>query len=105
MLSDGLRIIDGASAGAWIEPRLTGEFGAVTLQVPKGFEAYARIFHPASDPEGRSVRSAEVAKACGTVPHPEMQRDAILALADAAELGCSYTPNDPNVVNWEPADT
>lgn len=104
MLSDGLRIIDGASAGAWIEPRLAGEVGAVTLQVPKGFEAYARIFHPASDPEGGPVRWAEVAKACGTVPHREMQWHAILGLADADELGGSYNPNDPNGVKWAGSD-
>jgi hypothetical protein len=41
MHSDDLEVIDGAAAGAWIKPRLGAEFGAVTLQVPKGYEAYA----------------------------------------------------------------
>jgi hypothetical protein len=103
MLGDGLEIIDGF-AGAWIEPRLGGEFGVVTLQVPEGFEAYARVFHPASDSEGKSVSWAEVAKVCGTIPHREMQWHAILGLADADELGCSYTANDPTGVKWAGSD-
>jgi len=71
--SADLVVVDGLSAGAWIEPRLGGEFGAVTLQVPKGYEAYARVLHPASDRDGNPVRWAEVAEACGTSAHREMQ--------------------------------
>jgi hypothetical protein len=55
MLSDDLKVTDGASAGAWIEPRLAGEFGAVTIQVPKGFDAYARALHPAQDSERNPI--------------------------------------------------
>lgn len=104
MISDNLEIINGAAAGAWIRPRLGGEFGAVTLQVPKDFEAYARVFHPASDPEGNPVSWTEAAKACGTIPHREMQWHAILGFADADELRGSYTPNDPNGVTWAGSD-
>src|ERR1700690_92440 len=82
MLCDDLNVTDGASAGAWIRPRLGGEFGAVTLQVPKGFEAYARVFHPATDPEWNPVRWADVAKVCGTTPHREMQWHAIAGLPE-----------------------
>lgn len=46
---------------------------AVGFLVPAGFEAYARVLHPAADPEGRDVRWAEVAEACGTVLHPQAQ--------------------------------
>src|SRR5580765_2352871 len=73
-----LEVTDGAAAGAWIEPRLGGEFGAVTLQAPRGYEAYARVFHPATDSEGKSVRWADVAKACGKVAHCEMQWHALV---------------------------
>lgn len=69
MLANDLKVIDGASAGAWIKPRLEGEFGAVTLQVPEGFEAYARIFHSARDLNQNPVSWAKVAKACGTTAH------------------------------------
>lgn len=82
MESDDLKVTDGAVAGAWIRPRLGGEFGAVALQVPKGFEAYARIFHPASDPEWNPVRWAEVAKTCCTTVHREMQWHAIVGLPE-----------------------
>jgi hypothetical protein len=84
---DDLELTDGADVGSWIEPGLGGEFGAVTLQVPKTFEAYARIFHPAEDREGHPVRWADVAGACGTVPHREMQWHAIVGQP-------TYQPND-----------
>lgn len=98
--SNDLTVIDGAAAGAWITPRLGGEFGSVTLEVPKGFQAYARIFHPASDPAGRPVSWAEVAKACGTIPHPKMQWHAILGLDDVDQLGDADGTNDPNRPKW-----
>ncbi len=46
---------------------------AVGFLVPAGFEAYARVLHPAADEEGRDVRWAEVAEACGTTLHPQAQ--------------------------------
>jgi hypothetical protein len=76
MDSADLNVIDGA-AGAWIRPRLGGEWGAVTLQVPKDFEAYARVLHPAYDAEWNPVTWAKVAEFCGTTPHREMQWHAI----------------------------
>lgn len=88
--SSDLRVWDGWAAGAWIKPRLGGEFGAVTLQVPKGYEAYARIFHPASDPNGNPVRWADVAKATGTVAHREMQWRAVLGLSEPEDLRRAY---------------
>jgi hypothetical protein len=50
--------------------RLAHDVGTV---IPAGFEAYARIFHPASGPFGAEVRWAEVASWNGTIVHPEMQ--------------------------------
>lgn len=70
-------LVDGARAGAWIKPRLGGEFGAVTRYVPEGFEAYARVFHPAADSEYKPVRWADVAKARDKVAHREMQWHAL----------------------------
>ncbi|HEY6732041.1 MAG TPA: hypothetical protein VI039_13580 [Solirubrobacterales bacterium] len=99
-----LTLTDGVLAGAWIKPRLGGQFGSVTLQVPMGFEAYARIFHPPLDSAGTYVKWAEVAKACGTTPHPEMQWHAILGLGDADELRGSYAPGDGSGVKWAGSD-
>ncbi len=103
-MQETLRVTDGALAGAWIKPRLGGRFGSVTLRVPMGFEAYARIFHPPSDSNGNSVSWAEVAKVCGTTPHPEMQWHAILGLGDADELRGSYAPGDGSGVKWAGSD-
>ena len=83
MLSDDLKVTDGASAGAWIRPRLGGEFGAITLQVPKGYEAYARVFHPARDAERCTARWAEVADALGRTAHREMQWHALVGSSDS----------------------
>jgi hypothetical protein len=85
MQGGGLKIMDGASPGAWIKPRLGGEFGAVTCQVPRGYEAYARIFHPASDSDWSPVRWAEVADALGTTAHREMQWHALLGFSGPKE--------------------
>lgn len=75
-----LEITDGAVAGAWIGPRLGEEFGAVTCHVANGYEAYARIFHPAGFSEdGRPKRWAEVAEAMRTTAHREMQWEALVA--------------------------
>jgi hypothetical protein len=92
MYSEDLKVIDGETAGAWIKPRLGGEFGAVTLQVPEGFEAYARVIHPASDPEWHPVRWADVAKACGTTAHREMQWHAIVGLPEPKNYRDSKWP-------------
>jgi hypothetical protein len=91
------------AAGAWIKPRLGGEFGAVTLQVPEGFAAYARVFHPASDSElaharrrshdgqwGAVATSAHLTEFhCGTTAHREMQWHSIVGLPEPENYGDS----------------
>jgi hypothetical protein len=54
----------------------------VAALVPPGYEAYARILHPASDAGGNSVRWAEVAAACGATAHAEMQWNALTGALD-----------------------
>jgi len=104
MICHDLTITDGAKVGSWIRPRLKGEFGTVSLQVPNGFAAYARIFHPAIDPEGRPVSWSEVAKAQGTTPHREMQWHAILGSSGAEECGGLARPKDRTGANWAGSD-
>lgn len=102
MLGNDLKVVDGAAAGDWIEPRLGGEFGAVTLQVPKGFEAYARILHPADDSEGNPVRWAEVAAACGATVHAEMQWNAITGAPDPCKgPGTKWEGGEPMTGNMD----
>lgn len=104
MRTSDLKIIDGQVAGAWIRPRLKGQIGTVTSVVPQGFEAYARVFHPAGDPDGHPARWADVAEICGTTPHREMQWHAILGLADADELQGSYSPYESTKAKWIGSD-
>lgn len=103
MPGDDLCVTDGASAGAWIKPRLGGKFGAVTLQVPKGYEAYARVFHPAWDPDGKPVRWAEVADALGSTAHREMQWHALVGSSDPTGFtGSKWTGGDPSLGEMDP---
>lgn len=98
MLGEDLEVTDGAAAGAWIKPRLGGEFGAVTLQVPKGYEAYARVFHPASDSDGNPVSWAEVAETLGTTAHREMQWHALVGSSDTYGFtGSKWVGSDPSL--------
>lgn len=88
--------VDGSLAGGWIRPRLGGEFGAVTTCVPRGFAAYARIFHPAFDIELNPLRWSEVAERHGKSAHRAMQWRAI---ADE-----SHPVEDPSLGELDPGE-
>lgn len=92
MLVDDLRLTDDASAGAWIAKRLRGDFGAVTLQVPSGFEAYARICHPAADHDEHPVTWPQVASATGRTAHALMQWHALVGSPDWLNFTGSLWP-------------
>ena len=105
MLGSDLKAVNGGAAGAWIGPALAGDFGAVTNQVPKLFEAYARVFHPARDDEGNAVTWAEVAKRLDRVAHPEMQWHQIVGTADTFGIKGSNWPGQiPSLGEMEIAD-
>lgn len=88
--------VDGAEAGAWIVPALDGDWGgAVKNLIPQIYEAYARIFHPATDENGDEVTWAEVARRLGTTAHPEMQWHAIVG---------SYDPSNFTDKRWPGGD-
>jgi hypothetical protein len=75
---------DAVEAADWIPGRLNGFAKNVGSIVPKEFEAYARIFHPAwvgAQYPGIEMRWSEVAAANGRIVHPEMQFHAIATLA------------------------
>jgi hypothetical protein len=71
-----LQLHQDLSPASWVVERL-GEFGAdVNSVVPSGFDAYLRLFHPASrfvDGEEAAVTWTQVAAANGRVVHAEMQ--------------------------------
>lgn len=66
---------DDARPAEWVSDALRG-FRDVRSIVPAGFEAYARVFHPASARD-TPVRWSTVAEANGRIAHPTMQWPAI----------------------------
>jgi hypothetical protein len=91
-----MRVVEDVSAGEWIAPRLGGAFGAVTLEVPSGYPAYARICHPATDSEGNATSWREVARATGCRAHPLMQWHALVNAADPLDMSDSGLWNGEN---------
>ena len=70
-----------AVAAAWLRPRLASaglEACPLDAIIPAGFEAYARVFHPAYDLDGSPVAWSEVAAAHGRVMHRQAQWEAII---------------------------
>jgi hypothetical protein len=78
----------------WIAARLGGGFGAVRRMVPAGFEAYARILHPARDAEGQPVRWAEVALRTGGRVHARVQWHALIGSTDALNPASPRWPGE-----------
>lgn len=70
--SEPLTWTSDVSAASWIAGRLHPFGTDVGAVVPVGFEAYARIFHPITTPEGR-LRWSDIAKRNRRIAHPEMQ--------------------------------
>jgi len=98
MAGGKLRQVDGAVAGAWIEPRLDGWGGKVKEQIPQIYDAYVRIFHPASDGKGNPVTWREVATALGSTAHREMQWHAIVGSYDYSNFnGSKWSGGNPNI--------
>jgi hypothetical protein len=77
--SDRLAQTDDVSAADWIAPRL-GAFGSgVGGIIPAGFEAYARVLHPA-DSADEHARWSSVAATTGKVAHALMQFHALVGV-------------------------
>ena len=81
------------SVGDWIAPRLAGDFGAVGLVCPTGFEAYARVFHPVGETR---LRWAEVCAATGRTPHPLMQWAGISGTLHGAHYFGDWQNGEPD---------
>jgi hypothetical protein len=77
MAFEGLVPVADVSVGDWLQPRMCGFGGRVCSVVPTvGFEAFARVLHPAGDAEG-PVRWSEVCDRLGRTAHALMQWGAI----------------------------
>ena len=89
--------VDDTSEAQWLVEELDPSLGTVSAVVPRGFEAYARILHPASRirrEEGRLVRSpvhwSEVAELRGTTAHRLMQWPQVWALPQFDDSAIEY---------------
>lgn len=70
-----LRSAASAEPAEWVIERTHGFAENVGSLVPHGFEAYARVLHPAGSgyPDDKRVTWAEIARSTGRVVHPEAQ--------------------------------
>ena len=93
MPSDRLVHTDDLTAAAWIAPRLGTFASGVHGVIPAGFEAYARILHPARSSDDDHVRWDAVAAAYGKVAHPLMQFHAL--------VGAASTTDDVKTGPWQ----
>ena len=90
-----------ASQGDWVRSRWSMEFDG--RLVPSGFDACARIFHPARL-DGRAVSWREIAAAFGTVAHARMEFE---PLARRAAWDSSPAPgvfDRPPSCEWLPTE-
>ncbi|MGY1707908.1 hypothetical protein ACI8AC_00160 [Geodermatophilus sp. SYSU D00758] len=90
------------SPGAWLCGPLAGQAGTVAALLPAGFEAHARVLHPAvryAGDDDVEVRWSTVAAANGRVAHPGMQWAAVTGAWD-------YVSADSQPPLWDaaPAD-
>jgi hypothetical protein len=69
---------------AWVADRLRSpQENVVGSLVPAGYQAYARLFHPAFDSRtGSTIRWEEIARRNRRIPHPRMQFSAINRLPE-----------------------
>lgn len=72
-----LRAVIDVRPASWVQDGV-GDFGSgVNALLPAGFEAYARILHPAESASGDPVRWAAIAEWSGRLIHPRVQFAAI----------------------------
>ena len=83
-------------AADWIRERVQGFGVDVGSVVPHGFDAYARIFHPAWLPHMIEVRWSDVAASTGRTVHAEMQFHSIATALPGRGTGLEawYGPHE-----------
>ena len=92
-----LDLCNDVAESAWILPRLL-DWGRtigtpVTSLVPRGYDAYVRVLHPASaGPEGETVRWRAIAETTGRVFHPLVQFERIFDPAALEAANGSVAP-------------
>jgi hypothetical protein len=82
-----IEIPDSAEPASWLADGIVGFGESVVSLVPRGFEGYARVFHPADiyDPRKElgsnvDVTWTDVAHMMGRIAHPRMEWESILRI-------------------------
>ncbi len=91
-----LMFLTDATPGRWLEAALSTRFASVGSLVPGGYEAYARLLHPALDATPQPVKWSAVAEWSGRVYHPLMSFEGISAPAGSPLSGERPWSEDPN---------
>jgi hypothetical protein len=83
----GVELVTDLSTADWIQPRLLPQDRRLGVRVgeiiPTGFDAYARVFHPAREGDAMEPRRwSELAERNERVVHPEMQLEHIVGVLD-----------------------
>jgi hypothetical protein len=99
---EGLRHEPDVSVGDWIAARLRGFGGRVNRVVPDGFEAYARILHPAENERGQATAWAEVCRTTGRVTHALMQWNSIAGVVQHSSTEGRWPRRRP--VSWQTSE-
>lgn len=81
-LPDGVVLWPDTAAAKWIEESVVRHPFTVGQLIPDGFEAYARVLHPASRGDDEPVRWSTVASWTGRTVHPLMRFERIAGLPD-----------------------
>ena len=92
----GLTFLTDVSAGRWVEDGFSPRFSTLGALVPDGFEAHARVLHPALDDAFEPVQWSTVAKWSGRVHHPLMSFEGISSPADGHGADGRPWIEDPN---------
>lgn len=89
--------ISNPSAGDWLRARLDGDLSSMHCVVPRGFPAYARVFHPAvvrSLPDRPEPTTwTQTAAAFGTTMHPLAQLQSLVRTPSEADWRTRISPD------------
>ena len=72
-----LTLLLDVAAGRWVEESLGSRFAHVEALLPRGYAAYARLFHPAMTQDDQQVRWSTVAEWSGKIHHRLMSFEGI----------------------------
>lgn len=84
------------ASGRWVEQEFASDFASVGALVPGGYEAYARVLHPAWEASDRMVPWSAVTAWSGRVYHPLMSFEGIRSPAPGHGADPSPWDHDPD---------